>query len=230
MKISIAIPTYEMNGKGREFLDFSFKRIYAQIFKDFNIVISDHSRDYSIERLCEEWMGRLSIRYFRNLQKYGSSSSNLNNAIQNCDGEYIKILFQDDFLTDPTALLQTSRFLDLNKDCEWIASACCHTFDGVNLFNYKQPKWNQFIRFGNNTISSPSVITIKNNWGSNILFDDYLIWLMDVDFYHRMWLKYGEPKYLFFPTVCNRIWGGSVSNTISEEVKRGEERLAREKY
>ena len=51
--ISICIPTYEMNGMGVEYLEYSFNILYSQTFKDFEIIISDHSesnliKDYMI--------------------------------------------------------------------------------------------------------------------------------------------------------------------------------------
>jgi glycosyltransferase involved in cell wall biosynthesis len=96
--ISIAIPTYEMNGVGNIFLKKSLELISLQTFKDFEIVISDHSIDDSIKNVCCEFEDSLKIVYLRNEINRGSSSSNMNNAILNCRGEIIKFLFQDEYL------------------------------------------------------------------------------------------------------------------------------------
>ena len=42
--ISIAIPCYDINGKGGEVLDYSMNIINNQTFKDIEVVISDHSK------------------------------------------------------------------------------------------------------------------------------------------------------------------------------------------
>ena len=45
MRMSIAIPTYEVKGRGVEFLNDLFRTIEIQTFKDFEVVVSDHSKD-----------------------------------------------------------------------------------------------------------------------------------------------------------------------------------------
>ena len=52
---SIAIPTYEMKGKGVEYLEHSFQILNNQTFKDFEIIISDHSKSDDIKLLCDKW-------------------------------------------------------------------------------------------------------------------------------------------------------------------------------
>ena len=64
--VSICIPTYEMNGRGAEYLEYSFNILYHQTFKNFEIVISDHSSSDLIKDLCEQWNQVLNIKYFKN--------------------------------------------------------------------------------------------------------------------------------------------------------------------
>ena len=45
MRMSIAIPTYESKGRSVEFLDDLFRTIEIQTFKDFEVGVSDHSKD-----------------------------------------------------------------------------------------------------------------------------------------------------------------------------------------
>ena len=87
-----------MHGKGSNFLNFSLEQIYNQSYSNIQVVISDHSIDNSIYTVCNDWSKKLNIKYLKNTKNRGSSSANINNAINNCDGKLIKILFQDDFL------------------------------------------------------------------------------------------------------------------------------------
>ena len=48
-QISICIPTYEYKGRGVEFLAELFDSIERQTFTDFDVVISDHSKDDVIQ-------------------------------------------------------------------------------------------------------------------------------------------------------------------------------------
>lgn len=210
---SIAIPTYEMRGCGVEFLEHSFMKLYSQSFKDFEVVVSDHSMNTDIQNLCNDWINKLNIKYLRNEICRGSSSANLNNAIKNSSGKWIKILFQDDFLFDYLSLENIKSKID--DDTYWLASACEHTNDGFDLYRPFYPKWNDDIDIGNNTISSPSVICIRNE--NPLYFDEDFIWLMDVEYYKRMYDSYGEPTYIHNITVVNRTWNGSISSQISTE-------------
>jgi len=227
--LSIAIPTYEMNGYGNSFLDHSLSILSKQSFSDFEVVISDHSINDDILDVVNIWKKILNIKYIKNHEKRGWSSPNLNNAIINCTGDFIKILLQDDFLLDENSLLILSEHIKSNIDKHWFVTACEHSNDGKTLYRPFYPKWTDDIYLGNNRISSPSVITIKND-EQKLYFDDELIWLMDVDYYKRMYDKYGEPSYLQKINVVNRTWSNSVTNTISQSIKDGEVKLMKEKY
>jgi len=227
-KISICIPTYEMKGKGKEYLDFSFQILSKQTFKDFEVVISDHSIELDIKNLCESWKDRLDIVYVQNEYKRGISSANINVAMKNATGEVIKILFQDDFLLNEDSLeLQYEQFLSSNS--KWMVTACAHTNDGVNIINPFFPKYHDQIHYGNNTISSPSVLMIKNE---NVLdFDENLFWLMDVEYYKRLYDNFGLPTICNFISVVNRNHENQVSNTIAtSEVKNKEYQYVVKKY
>ena len=218
---SIAIPTYEMKGMGVGFLEQSFQIFKNQTFKDFEIVVSDHSKDDGIKQLCEKWKDILDIKYFHNTKDVGSSSSNINNAILKSTGTWIKILFQDDFLYNEKALENTYNIVVSNSDKKWFASSCEHSNDGVTFYRHLFPRWDNRMLYGFNSISSPSVITIKND-SSKLLFDRDYIWLMDCDYYQRYFNGYGLPTIIPDITVVNRTWGSQLTNTIPDEVKKNE--------
>lgn len=225
---SIAIPTYEMKGYGVEFLQFNFNILNKQTFKDFEVVISDHSLNDDIKNLCEQWNDKLDIKYIKCDYGRGGLSPNTNNAMKHCSGEWIKILYQDDFLFNYTALETTKKHIEKSNKI-WFASACQHSNDGKTAYRPFYPKWNNNIQYGINTISCPSVITIKNT-ENKLYFDDSLIWLMDVEYYKRMYDLYGEPEYINEITVVNRTWNESTSSTINNEIKIKEEKILKERY
>jgi len=219
--VSICIPTYEMKGLGAQFLKHSFDILIRQTFKDFDIVISDHSKNDDIKNLCTEYAEKLDIHYFKNTEHIGSSSANINNAIKKATGTLIKILFQDDFLFDENSLQHTVDHFDLEKD-HWLVSGCEHSNNGVNFLRPFYPKYNHKIHLGKNTISSPSVLTIKND--SLLLFDEHLLWLMDCDYYRRLYDAFGAPKILHEITVVNRIGTHQVTKLLATKKVRTDER------
>ena len=95
---SIAIPTYGYNGRGAEFLEHSLEIILNQTYKDYEIILSDHSTDDTIKNVFNRWKSELNIKYYSNDVGRGIISPNINNAMKYCNGEWIKVLFQDDFL------------------------------------------------------------------------------------------------------------------------------------
>jgi glycosyltransferase involved in cell wall biosynthesis len=209
-----------MKGLGEGFLRQSFDVLAKQTFQDFDVVISDHSLDDGIENLCKRYADVLTIHYYRNAEHRGSSSSNINNAIRQARGTLIKILFQDDFLFHEKSLEEIVGAFDVGKD-HWLVSACIHTKDGAHFFRPFYPRYNKMIHLGNNTISSPSVLTIKND--HPLLFDEALIWLMDVDYYRRCYDSFGEPKILNEINVVNRMGQHQVSNTVANKIIRKKE-------
>lgn len=201
-----------MHGKGVIFLKQSFDIFLKQSFTDFDVVISDHSKDTKVQELCETYQKQLQIHYYKNEQDRGNSSANINNAIQKATGELIKILFQDDFLYDEQSLEHIIKYFDLEKD-HWLVTACTHTIDGETFFKNHYPTYNNHIYLGKNTISSPSVLTIKNQ--NPLLFDKKLVWLMDCDYYKRYYDSFGKPKILSNISVVNRIGTHQITNTLA---------------
>jgi glycosyltransferase involved in cell wall biosynthesis len=227
MKISIAIPCYEMNNKGSDFLNFSLENIFKQTYKNIEVVVSDHSIDNNIENLVNNWKNKLNIKYIKNLYCRGSSSANLNIAMKNCTGEIIKILFQDDFLLNKESIKNTVD--GFNKEGSWLVSSCLHTSDGTILYRRINPVYHDEIHLGNNTMSSPSILAVRNN---NIQkFDEKLVWLMDVEYYKRLYVNFGPPIILNIVTVVNRMWNGQVSKTmVNAKLINKEVRYVRRKY
>ena len=226
MLISVAIPTHEAGGKGLEFLNFNFDTLSEQSFKDFEIIISDNSADNEIKNLCEFYSKKLDIKYVKNANR--SMSGNLNSAISNSNGDFIKILFQDDFLYSKDSLLDLSK--ELEENTYWLVTATEHFNNQSKIyFQPFYPKYNNNIILGDNTISCPSVLTIKNI-KDKLIFDEKLTWLMDVDYYERLYRRFGLPKILNKINVANRISEQQSSSSISEELKRKELNYILTKY
>ena len=225
---SIAIPTYGYNGKGGEFLKFSLDRINKQSFKDFEVVISDHSTDDTILEITKLWENILNLKYIRNDKGRGIISPNINVAMEKCEGEWIKVLFQDDFLFDEYSLDKQMEFINSNKELIWFFSNFYHSNTGYDFYRFYEPLWNDYVWSGNNTLGCPSGLTLKNN--DILYFDESLNWLMDCDYYERMKNKFGLPKYLREVTVVNRTWGARLTDTITEELKSIELKIVSKKH
>ena len=218
-KMSVCIPTSDMLDK-----DYFFRRcldsLWNQSFQDFEIVVCDNSEDDVIVKICD-WY-KTGITYYRNPIK--GMAQNTNETIRQAKGELIKILYMDDFMAHNNALEKIiKRF-----DGHWLVSGCTHTIDGKDFFKSHIPRYSQDIQLGNNTIGSPSVLTIKN--GNPLLFDEKMTWLLDCDYYKRMYDLYGEPVILKDINVIMGIHKGQATNTIGEQRKLLEHEYLIKKY
>ena len=227
MKISVAIPTYEMNGKGVEALEHSFKILQKQTLKDFEVVISDHSRNDAIEELCKYYSDNfLNIIYYRNKEKRGNPASNTNEAISLSSGEFIKILCQDDYLYSEDSLELTYKAIK-DSGRYWLASMYVHSNDRINHYRNYLPRMNPNIELVN-TIGTPSCITIEGTFWDK--FDENLSYYYDCEWYKRVFENNGSPYILFTPTMVNYIHTNQVTKGISEELERSEIEYIKRKY
>jgi hypothetical protein len=217
---SVAIPTWEINGKGVEYLDYSLNIIAQQTFTDFEVVISDHSQNEDIKNLCEQWSQVIDIKYYKNEIGRGSIAPNLNNAIRNSSGKYIKTLFQDDFLYGTESLMKIYDYLKDREDVNWLVTSCAHTDDGEILYDQLYPIYNDKIYSGYNTISCPTVLTIKNE--NPLLVDESYNWLVDCVYYKNLYDKFGLPHIVNDLCAINRNAEVRTTNMITEQKKQDE--------
>jgi len=218
---SVAIPTWGIKGKGVEYLEHSFNILAQQTFTDFEVVISDHSEDDDIENLCNSWSSMMNIKYFRNSNGRGKIAPNMNNAIENSRGLFIKMLFQDDFLYDTDSLQIIADSIAENQDKGWFITACVHTDDRVTMYDRMTPYYHDRIYAGVNTISCPSVLTIRNEY-TKPKFDETLNWLVDVDYYKRLHTLYGDPVVIDIVCAVNRNAEVRTTNMMTEKQKQEE--------
>ena len=172
------------------FLTRCLESIYSQTFTDYEIVITNA----------------------------GKMAENTNRAINASEGELIKILYMDDFLAHSNALKEIVD--NFGDEDNWLVAGCLHQEQGGVPKNPHYPSYNENISQGNNTIGSPSILTIRNK--GHLLFDENLSWLLDCELYSRYYKKYGEPKILNDLNVILGIGTHQMTNILSNEDKQKE--------
>lgn len=236
--VSICIPTYNKQGSQHDecynnttMLVKLFVSISEQTYKNFEVIISDHSLDNSIKEVCDKFEQELHIKYFKFEKKYGSCEANMNNAISKATGEYIKPMFQDDYFFDSQALEKMVAALE-NSTHHWVVVGCAHINENNydEVFNYHPPVFKDEMSMlgGENLIGSPIVIMYRNN---KEFYDEFLIWLMDVEFYYRLITKYGLPVFLNDILLISRLRSDGITNTqISKELVKDEIKYCFDKH
>jgi len=149
------------------------------------------------------------------ITKAGKMAENTNAGIRRAKGELIKILYLDDCLAHKDALKD---IVD-NFTGNWLIT-------GAD--NNPYPYYTDDIEFGNNKLGSPSCLTFRN--GLDMYFDEKMSWLLDCDFYKRMYEKYGEPIILDGAGVNLGIGSHQMTNLLSEDIKNEELNYLIKKY
>ena len=230
MRLTVAVPVHDMQG-GEKFLARLLDSLWTQTFQDFEIVVTDNSEDDRLMRVCTHYDP--GIRWYRNPNR--GMAPNTNEAIRRSSGNIVKILYMDDYLHHEKALEN----LVGSMTGMWAATGCVHTITGEEMFNVHYPKYSHDIHMGNNTIGSPSVIAIRNE--APLMFDETLSFLLDCDYYRRMYDEYGPPNYVHTLTKLKEDWRkdvgvviglheGQVSNVMPTDDKLREFEYMTKKY
>lgn len=208
--ISICIPAYNRLNYLRRLL----LSIEQQEFKDFEVIITDDSTTNEVQEYVEQTSFPFSLQYHKNNPVKGTPL-NWMEGIKYAKGEWIKIMHDDDWFTDPNSLKEFSELISAVTDC---------IFSGYYAFYEEQSKLlnktisqNGFQRikkyphflFGDNVIGPPSVLLFRN--GMKELYDPHLKWLVDLEAYVRM-LKSYQCVYINKPLITMSYNDSQVTN------------------
>lgn len=221
--ISICIPAY----KRTEFLKRLLDSVDQQVFRDFEVIVTDDSPGQEVKALCDTYSGRFPLGYFRNGQPLGSPE-NWNEAIRRSKGEWIKIMHDDDWFTDKESLGHFAAAIARHGKAtghgkvagqhqpRFIFSAYRDVFldEGrsrdmfVPAGRYKAFLKNKTVLFASNIIGPPSVVLYKRE--GDIFFDKTVKWVVDIDFYIRY---LGDQVPVYIDKVLVNVGMGSEQVT-----------------
>ena len=210
-KFSIVVPIYNMDN-AIEFLKRNLDSILTQTFNDYEIIISDDSDD----DMLKIWLHKYPVKHFKNTGRKGMAN-NTNHGISHATGEYIKILFQDDYFYNEESLSDIDKSF-IGKQ-SWLVTGCTHTDGRPHTPFYSESE---------NTIGSPSVLTFKKEVEER--FDPEFHWVLDLDLYKRLFRTYGKPKIMDKINVVIGIGLHQTTHKLSDERKAIEFRLLKQKY
>lgn len=231
-KVSVVIPTYEAHGTGDVLIAQVLSSIMKQDYDNIEVVVSDHSKTDIICKVVKHFIGhRYPIIYVPNSYGYGSISHNVNNAIDNSNGTYVKVLFMDDCLLYEHSISTMVKYFMDNQNRHWLACGYYHTHDFIKLYRQHKPSWltgPYDMVLGKNTIGAPSAIMFKR---TNCRFDPNVMHLMDCVFYHDMRERYGLPFFINEPLIMTLVHENQVTNKyITQQVMSEEDQYVRKKY
>jgi glycosyltransferase involved in cell wall biosynthesis len=207
--ISICIPTFNGEKYLRECLDSCI----TQDFQDYEIVICDDGSTDATKKIIEEYEKKDSrIRFFKNDKNLGLVG-NWNRCIEMAGGEWIKFVFQDDYITrnclrkfaeqiEPSSVLMVcERNFVLPQDPS-VAAINYYTQVVRTLRNTTHysgtdysPRLLSVIAIKNmcmNFIGEPSLIFFRKSIVNEVGYvNNYLKQICDLEFALRIGTKYG---------------------------------------
>ena len=215
MKISIVVPTYEAQGKGINLLKDLFNSIFSQTYKNFEVIISDHSVDDVIKEYVETWNNKMNIFYIRTKRGRGNSSINMNEGIKVSTGDFIKIMHMDDQFCNIKALEEMVLKISEDENIKWGAFGFNHLYDSKKTVSREiiPSFYNNSRMAASSLIGCPSVSFFIND--KTNFFDEEMIIINDFDMHFRLNKKYGKPTIIPEISITIRIHACQVTNLLS---------------
>lgn len=203
-KVSICIPTYNNPEEVQRLL----ASIALQTFQDVEVIITDDSTNYEIEKMAmsiergeHETLSSLSnnLRYIHNEKPLGHIF-NWNRALELAKGEYIKIMFSDDWFTDKDSLEKMTGLLDRDPQASMAFCGTMQVSDKRTWSRAATPEYVEDLKndwrtlFLGNQIGAPSA-TIYRACGA--YFDERSNWASDMFLYFEILKR--NPGFAFSP-------------------------------
>ena len=199
--ISICVPTY----KRADLLKRLFESILTQSFTNFEIVITDNSDDDSVKLLSESFSNRLPIRYHKNIPAV-SMGENWNLNISKAQGQWIKMMHDDDWFASPHTLQTFANHTRSNK--KFLYSSFFAAYDdgrkelkrfGPQSIFFKLLLRYPEVLFAENIIGPPTVTMIHSSVKEE--YDIRLKWRVDIDYYIRVLNQEKEVHFIDEPLI-----------------------------
>jgi len=231
--VSICIPTYN----GEAYLKACLDSCVNQIYENYEIVICDDGSKDASTRIIEEYAGmHPKIRFYRNEKNLGLVA-NWNRCIELSKGEWIKFVFQDDYVTknclqqfaqnvNPSvSLLVSARnfILPENPSADYLSYYTNEVRTLVNTNDHKDPFFSPALisriavqNISMNFIGEPSLTFFRKNLVNELgFFSDALKQICDLEFFLRIGSKYGL-SYIPEKLCAFRIHSHSTTSTNLE--------------
>lgn len=209
--ISICVPTYNR----AKYLDVLFDSIERQTYRDFEVVVTDNTRDDSVFKIIDKYKEKFPIKYSQN-DTILEMGDNWNQGIKKAGGEWVKIMHDDDWFENETSLQQFANAI--RPDVNFIFSAFYNWYEddgskqleSISGFNMFLLRRSPLTLLKKNYVGHPSTIMVRRSAMQS--FGAHLNWTVDIEFYIRM-LYANKFSYINNPLICLRMHTGQATKT-----------------
>lgn len=201
-KVSICIPAYNQT----TYLEKLLQSIARQKFTDLEVIVSDDSTTDEVGNLLRNFNFGGKLKYFRHQPSLGSPE-NWNAAIRQATGQYVKIMHHDDAFTTDSSLSDMINYAEKHEyDFVFSNTSIVNTTDpGKNRIHeirkFKKVVGKPWLLFFGNSLGSPSILLLKKDISSEIAYDKRFIWLVDIEYYIRLFQTTKSGGYIPAPLI-----------------------------
>lgn len=235
VKVSVCVPSYNNADEVKRLMD----SVVMQEYKDYEVNISDDSTNDEIAELVREY-SEVRLNYVHNQKPLGHIF-NWNAAIKMAKGEYIKIMFSDDWFTDKDSLGKFAAMLDDapevllafsgSRQVELYGQAgenVQHVTSEHKLSLYDRYASADYIAglrqdyrrlFLSNQIGAPSA-TIYRRGAKLALFDEQSNWASDMFLYFDLLQNNSNFAYTREPLIAIGVHENQYTESFSEKDMR----------
>jgi hypothetical protein len=211
-KVSLVIPLFDPNLEVELFIERLIENINNQTLRPAEVVFTSNHEYPLISALKAKYLNQLTIIHLVCESK--NAAENLNLAIYNANFDLIKIMFQDDYFRCARSLEKlTEKFA--RSDKKWmICGSRDVDLEGKPTRRYKIPTVSNDLINGINSVSAPSVVFLRK--GFLIPLNPNLLFLVDCDWYLKLWHSYGRPLRSLYPHIAIQIHENQATHLLNK--------------
>jgi glycosyltransferase involved in cell wall biosynthesis len=208
--ISICIPAY----KRVQFLDRLLKSIAAQTYSAFEVIITDDTRGTGVEHFLQKQGYDFPLQYFHNAKQLGTPV-NWSEGIKYANGDWIKIIHDDDWLANPEALQLFANEIKNGVDLIFSGFSVFDettntiTDNTISIKRFNTICNHAYYLFAKNELGPPSVLLFRKTIQHP--YDPTLKWLVDIEGYTRM-ISASKSSYIAQPLIVMSRNDSQVTN------------------
>jgi glycosyltransferase involved in cell wall biosynthesis len=195
--ISICIPAY----KRINYLQKLLESVSIQTYTDYEVIITDDSRDETVENVVKNFHSIKNISYYKNIIVLGTPE-NWNESVRKANGTWIKLMHDDDWFDNENSLQIFYEATLQKPGCSFFFSAYKNVYENSNVEKrvYLKPGGHVMLwlsplnLFKKQYIGNPSCTLIKRDL--NVFYDSDFKWVVDFEFYIRCLKKIKKFNYI----------------------------------
>jgi glycosyltransferase involved in cell wall biosynthesis len=187
--VTILIPVHDPNREYENLIHNALESISKQDLQPVEVlIVANHEMNY-LDETFESFGHVLNLRILKSDAQ--SAPENINFGVNQADSRFVRLLFQDDYLSGSKSLSYSVSPLESGKG-KWSVIGSV----GVDLLSgriYKSviPKFTEKLSSGKNLIGAPSVVCFEKDTYVPMNID--LKFMFDCDWYLRMAHRFGPP-------------------------------------